>query len=207
MFDTLDPKAVTNDELFGTLTKSKEFKNGVVSAIIRNQSKELGKYKSEHQHKWTILDGDIDPGWIESLNTVMDDNKVLTLVSNDRFPFTDSMRLIFEITNLRNATLATVTRAGVLFINDTDIGPRPFFESWLNKHKEEEIRKLEDEDTKVDIAVFDDLCMSVFLKCMQTIEKEKIHRLGRICPVVDIMMIETMTVIIDQLVFEHRADL
>ena len=45
-----------------------------------------------HQNKWTILDGDIDPEWIESLNTVMDDNRVLTLVSNDRIPLTPEMK-------------------------------------------------------------------------------------------------------------------
>lgn len=31
----------------------------------------------------------------------MDDNKVLTLVSNDRFPLTPAMRLLFEISNLK----------------------------------------------------------------------------------------------------------
>lgn len=35
-YDCLDPKAVSSDELFGMLNKSKEFKNGVLSSIIRN---------------------------------------------------------------------------------------------------------------------------------------------------------------------------
>jgi dynein heavy chain len=135
--DCLDPKAVSSDELFGTLTKSKEFKNGVLSSIIKNQCKNQGKYKQSHTNKWSILDGDIDPEWIESLNTVMDDNKVLTLVSNDRFPLTPAMRLLFEISNLKQATPATVSRAGVLYINDSDIGWKPFFDSWLDSHKKE----------------------------------------------------------------------
>ena len=75
--------------------------------------------------KWIVLDGDIDPMWIESLNTVMDDNKVLTLASNERIPLTPSMRLLFEVSHLRTATPATVSRAGILFINPADLGWNP----------------------------------------------------------------------------------
>jgi len=88
------------------------------------------------------LDGDIDPEWIESLNTVMDDNKVLTLVSNDRIPLTASMKLLFEISDLRNATPATASRAGVLFINETDIGYGPYVNSWLERSKLKTLREL-----------------------------------------------------------------
>ena len=206
--DCLDPKSVTDDELFGVLTKSKEFKNGVLSSIIRNQSKEDGKYKVTQKHKWTILDGDIDPKWIESLNTVMDDNKVLTLVSNDRFPLTASMRLIFEISNLRNATLATVSRAGVLYINESDIGWNPYFESWLNSHKIEvdEKGKKIPKDPRTRIADFDDKAVSVFYGCFnQYLSKDKsdMMKFNRIAPMVEIAMIQTTCAIIDELVFEN----
>lgn len=206
--DCLDPKSVTADELFGVLTKSKEFKNGVLSSIIRNQSKEDGKYKATHKHKWAVLDGDIDPNWIESLNTVMDDNKVLTLVSNDRFPLSASMRLIFEISNLRNATLATVSRAGVLYINESDIGWNPYFESWLNSHKievDEKGKKIA-KDPRTRIADFDDKAVSVFYGCFnQYLSKDKsdMMKYNRISPMVEIAMIETTCAIIDELVFEN----
>ena len=59
--------------------------------------------------QWILLDGDIDPMWIESLNTVMDDNKILTLASNERIAVTPEMKLIFEIAHLRTATPATVS--------------------------------------------------------------------------------------------------
>ena len=65
------------------------------------------------------------------MNTVMDDNKVLTLVSNERIPLSESMRMIFEIHSLKHATPATVSRAGILYINETDIGYQPFIDSWL----------------------------------------------------------------------------
>lgn len=64
--------------------------------IMREQANMLGD-----NPKWIVCDGDIDPMWIESLNTVMDDNKVLTLASNERIALTKHMRLLFEVSNLR----------------------------------------------------------------------------------------------------------
>lgn len=51
--------------------------------------------------------------------------QVLTLASNERVPLTSSMRLVFEISHLRTATPATVSRAGIVYINQQDLGWNP----------------------------------------------------------------------------------
>jgi dynein heavy chain len=120
----LNPKSVTSDDLYGWVHPStKEPYDGIIAKIMRDFSK-----SPSAAPKWVILDGDIDAEWIESMNTVMDDNKVLTLVSNERIPLSAPMRLIFEISHLRNASPATVSRAGVLFLNESDVGWQPFFQ-------------------------------------------------------------------------------
>ena len=106
---------------------TKEPYDGIIAKIMRDFKNATGA--TEHVPKWVVLDGDIDAEWIESMNTVMDDNKVLTLVSNERIPLSPSMRLLFEISNLKNGSPATVSRAGVLFLNETDVGWQPFFQS------------------------------------------------------------------------------
>ena len=92
IWQDLNPKAVTNDELFGYINPAtREWKDGrkihyhtmyahlhvliliigLFSCIMRDMANMTGD-----NPKWIVLDGDIDPMWIESLNTVMDDNKV-----------------------------------------------------------------------------------------------------------------------------------
>ena len=135
--ETVNPKAVTGDELYGYMTLAKDWKDGVLSIIMRGMSKNYSEqgFHDYQTYKWVVLDGDIDAVWIESMNTVMDDNKVLTLVSNERVPLSPSMRMVFEINSLKNATPATVSRAGILFINETDIGWRPFMETWVQSRQ------------------------------------------------------------------------
>eukprot|EP00698_Gefionella_okellyi_P007644 TRINITY_DN186_c0_g1_i3.p1 TRINITY_DN186_c0_g1~~TRINITY_DN186_c0_g1_i3.p1 ORF type:complete len:1316 (+),score=388.60 TRINITY_DN186_c0_g1_i3:1699-5646(+) len=103
----LNPKWCNSRELYGYMhPTTREWKNGVFSNTMRDLAQAPNK-----DPKWIVLDGDIDPEWIESLNTVMDDNKVLTLASNERIPLHPWMRLVFEIGHLRFATPATVSRA------------------------------------------------------------------------------------------------
>lgn len=47
--------------------------------------------------------------------------QVLTLANNERIPLTSSMRLLFEISHLKHATPATVSRAGILYINPQEL--------------------------------------------------------------------------------------
>uniref|UniRef100_A0A803TIG4 Dynein axonemal heavy chain 17 n=1 Tax=Anolis carolinensis TaxID=28377 RepID=A0A803TIG4_ANOCA len=127
----IDPKAVTCDELFGIINPAtREWKDGLFSTIMRDLANITHKGP-----KWIVLDGDIDPMWIESLNTVMDDNKVLTLASNERIPLNPTMRLVFEISHLRTATPATVSRAGILYINPADLGWNPVVSSWIERRE------------------------------------------------------------------------
>ncbi|XP_076016721.1 dynein axonemal heavy chain 11 [Genypterus blacodes] len=128
VWNDLNPKAVDIDELFGFIhPATREWKDGLLSSLMREQAN-----ISHPGPKWIVLDGDIDPMWIESLNTVMDDNKVLTLANNERVPLSSSMRLVFEISHLRSATPATVSRAGILYVNQQDLGWSPYVTSWID---------------------------------------------------------------------------
>lgn len=57
----------------------------------------------------------------------------MTLASNERVPLTPSMRLMFEIGHVKAATPATVSRAGILFVNPNDLGWNPCVH--MNTHK------------------------------------------------------------------------
>uniref|UniRef100_A0A1A9VM43 AAA+ ATPase domain-containing protein n=1 Tax=Glossina austeni TaxID=7395 RepID=A0A1A9VM43_GLOAU len=125
--NVLNPKALTNDELFGIVNaKTREWKDGLFSSIMRDQAN-----MTQNNPKWIVLDGDIDPMWIESLNTLMDDNRILTLASNERISLKKEMRLIFEVGHLKAATPATVSRAGILYINTQDLSWSSYVLSWL----------------------------------------------------------------------------
>jgi dynein heavy chain len=115
----------------------------------------------------------------------MDDNKVLTLASNERIAMTKMMRLIFEIYTLKTATPATVSRAGILYINPQDLGWQPFVASWIEKR--------ESSTEKANFTI-------LFDKYIPTLIEVNKNRFRKITPIPEITHIELLCNLLDCLV-------
>ena len=62
----------------------------------------------------SAVDGDKDAAWTESTTVVMDDNKVLILVSNERIPF-----VLLVSQDMKHTSFATFSHGVVLSINES----------------------------------------------------------------------------------------
>ena len=77
------------------------------------------------------------------MNSVMDDNKLLTLPNNERIRMLDNCRLVFEVSDLQHASPATVSRCGMCWIDTKNLGYAPRYNKWVRerfnlKEKEDE---------------------------------------------------------------------
>lgn len=135
----INPKSMPRSQLLGNMNNdTREFSEGVLTFSAREVVKEPLEVLS-----WIVCDGDIDPEWIESLNSVLDDNHLLTLPTGERISFGNNVNFIFETSDLSYASPATISRMGMIFLNNEDISLKSLINEWIKKQTEELQLKLE----------------------------------------------------------------
>lgn len=124
---SMNPKSVSMGELYGVenLLK-KEWSDGLASHHIRvmTNSEDPGQ-------KWVIFDGPVDALWIENMNSVLDDSRMLCLSNGQRIRLRNEMRIFFEVDSLEQASPATISRCGMVFISNKALGWESIVKTWL----------------------------------------------------------------------------
>lgn len=134
--DVINPKSITLFELYGVLNpETRDWTDGLLSKIFKEANQPFAD-DQKPEKRWIIYDGDVDAIWVENMNSVMDDNKILTLSNGDRIRLLKHCLMLFEVFDLQHASPATISRCGMVYVDPKNLGHAPYYYKWLKTIQE-----------------------------------------------------------------------
>jgi dynein heavy chain len=202
----LNPKAQSVAELYGVMDPdTRDWTDGLLSNIFRELNKPLPPDKDER--RYIVFDGDVDAVWVENMNSVMDDNRLLTLPNSERIRVADHCKLLFEVYDLQYASPATISRCGMVYVDPKNLGIKPFMWKWCNgrpnENEAETMRTLLDKYVQPTVdfvleGIEDD---QIGRRLRQTVPHTNLNMVTQLCTMLDILLTEERAVA-DAQVFE-----
>ncbi|KAI0987265.1 hypothetical protein GJ496_009031, partial [Pomphorhynchus laevis] len=186
----MNPKAITSAQMFGELdVATNDWSDGGFSILWRRFLKMYSNSvkKQRKESWWMVLDGPVYAVWIENLNSVLDDNKLQTLANGDRIPMVTNVKVIFEVHNIDNASPATVSRNGMLYMSRSTLSWRAITQSWLASYKD---KKYNNAIYKVLDNVFDKLEQYVRINLSPTMPAYECNYISQMLSLTDGMNAE-----------------
>ena len=184
----MNPKAVTVIELYGILDPvTRDWTDGLLSNIFR----EINKPTDKQERKYIVFDGDVDALWVENMNSVMDDNKLLTLANGERIRLQKHCSLLVEVADLQYASPATVSRCGMVYVDPKDLQYEPYWEKWTNS------RKTDKDALCVLFKKYVPACMGLIMEGI--VDGRPGEKLKMIVPLTDLNMVTQLTFMLDAL--------
>lgn len=127
--NVMNPCSMTMTRLMGTFDEtSREWTDGVLSYRMRQASQD-----KSHNRQLIILDGPLEPEWVENLNSVLDDNRCLSIVTGERIVVTPLMTILLESADLSICSPATISRCAMIYMKDEYLLNKAHFNKWLKK--------------------------------------------------------------------------
>ncbi|XP_006900461.1 PREDICTED: dynein heavy chain 6, axonemal [Elephantulus edwardii] len=180
----LNPKSITMGELYGEVNPiTLEWKDGLMALSVRNAVNDTSE-----NHKWIISDGPVDALWIENMNTVLDDNKMLCLANGERIKLTPQIHMLFEVQDLKVASPATVSRCGMVFVDPEELKWMPYVRTWMDGIS----KRLNEETQEYILNLFqryvEDGLYFINKKCTQAIPQVNISKVTTLCCLLESLM-------------------
>jgi dynein heavy chain len=156
-------------ELFGEVSKlTNEWTEGIVPWLVKQAVSDLEDPKVAERKRWIIFDGPVDALWIENMNTVLDDNKMLCLNNGQRIKMPETTTMMFEVNDLKVASPATVSRCGMVYLEPEHLGWKVLVTTWEEKMEGKIVQPYLKQITDMLIPVFDKL-LSVIRKQLKMV--------------------------------------
>ncbi|CAB3225668.1 unnamed protein product [Arctia plantaginis] len=183
----MNPKSLTIGELYGEVNlQTLEWHDGILPLSLRTA---VQCEKADHQ--WLICDGPVDAVWIENMNTVLDDNKMLCLSNSERIKLTPYVHMVFEVADLAQASPATVSRCGMVYIDPNEMGFLPFVRSWLEEGVEKNLFNQENSEFLYSLFhLLTDGLKFVNTKCRVGIHQVNISKITALCNLLAALLAE-----------------